>query len=82
MEKEIRKILYENLGYVDADKATKELLDLFSVSGSAFTKNDLKNAFEAGADKRNWTKVKLTGVVSGNNFTLEPIFDKWHEHYH
>lgn len=34
MEKEIRKILYENFGYGDADKATKELLNLFSVSNS------------------------------------------------
>jgi PII-like signaling protein len=34
MEKEIRKILYENLGYGNADKAVKELLILFNVSKS------------------------------------------------
>ena len=32
MEKEIRKILYENLGYGNADKAVNELLVLFGVS--------------------------------------------------
>lgn len=48
---------------------------------SAFTKYDMEKAFLAGADKRNWTKIKLTGIVSGNDFTLEPIFDKWFEHY-
>jgi hypothetical protein len=41
------------------------------------TIEDLKKAFTAGADKRNWTKVKLTGVVSGQDYTLEPIFENW-----
>ena len=31
MSKEIRKILYDNFGYGNADKAVKELLDLFAV---------------------------------------------------
>jgi len=32
MEKEIRKILFENLGYGDANKAVNELLALFGVT--------------------------------------------------
>ena len=47
MEKEIRRILYENFGYCDADKATKELLNLFSVSGS-FTADDVERAYDDG----------------------------------
>ena len=53
-----------------------------SQNDSIFTKKDMEAAFKAGADKNNWTKIKLIGVVSGRNFTLEPIFDKWFKNYH
>lgn len=51
------------------------------VSGSTFTIDDMKKAFMAGADKKNWTKVYLTGVISGQDYELEPIFEKWFEYY-
>jgi hypothetical protein len=44
MNKEIRKILYDNFGYGNADKAVKELLDLFSVNGSFPSDNEIETA--------------------------------------
>lgn len=52
------------------------------VSGSTFTIDDMQKAFMAGADKKNWTKVHLTGVVRGQDYVLEPVFEKWFEYYH
>ena len=54
---------------------------LGAVSGSTFTIDDMKNAFMAGADKKYWTKIHLTGVVSGQDYELEPVFEKWFENY-
>ena len=54
---------------------------LGAVSGSTFTIDDMKKAFMAGADKKYWTKIHLTGVVSGQDYVLEPIFEKWFEYY-
>ena len=42
-----------------------------------YTKKDLEAAYNAGANKATWTQVKLTGVVSGNPYTLEPVFENW-----
>lgn len=50
MEKQIEKILkncYTNFGEFDESKATKELLNLFSVSGS-FTAYDVERAYDDG----------------------------------
>lgn len=54
---------------------------LADVSGSTFTIDDMKKAFMAGSDKKYWTKIYLTGVVSGQDYVLEPIFEKWFEYY-
>lgn len=64
-------------------KKLTEALDivLTEVSGSTFTVDDMKKAFMAGADKKYWTKIYLTGVVSGQDYVLEPIFEKWFEYY-
>lgn len=56
-------------------------LGIGAVSGSTFTIDDMKKAFMAGADKKYWTKIYLTGVVSGQDYVLEPIFEKWFEYY-
>ena len=54
---------------------------LANVSGGTFTIDDMKKAFMAGADKKCWTKIHLTGVVSGQDYELEPVFEKWFENY-
>jgi hypothetical protein len=54
---------------------------LANVSGGTFTIDDMKKAFMAGADKKYWTKIHLTGVVSGQDYELEPVFEKWFENY-
>lgn len=52
-----------------------------AVSNSTFTIDDLKKAFMAGSDKKNWTKIHLTGVISGQDYVLEPVFEKWFDDY-
>lgn len=54
---------------------------LGAVSGRTFTIDDMKKAFMAGADKKYWTKIYLTGVVGGQDYVLEPVFEKWFEYY-
>jgi hypothetical protein len=62
MKKEIRKILYENFGYGDADKATKELLNLFNVSfndeGVEVCEHEYKH------DHTNWYECTKCGYVT------------------
>lgn len=44
-----------------------------------FTINDMEKAYLAGADKRTWTKIKLSGVVSGDDFIRESVFEQWYK---
>lgn len=55
---------------------------LGAIRGRTFTIDDMKKAFMAGADKEHWTKIHLTGVISGRDYELVPVFEKWFEHYH
>ena len=41
----------------------------------------MEKAFNAGADKSNWTKVKFVGETIGNQYHLEPIFEDWYKIY-
>lgn len=47
------------------------------IDGPCFTKEDLRKAFEAGADKRNWTAIPFKNAVSGDDSMLHPVFDEW-----
>jgi len=42
-------------------------------------KISLEEAFNAGANKENWTKIPLVDVVSGQDYTLEPVFKEWYD---
>ncbi len=53
-----------------------EILNAFSAKIDSL-EVELKRAYLAGADKSTWTKVPLTGVVSGRDYELEPIFEEW-----
>jgi len=41
-----------------------------------YTKKDLEKAYNAGADKRTWTKVKLKDTAN-NAYTIQPVFKTW-----
>jgi len=57
-------------------------LDLFSVSGSAFTKEDLKKAFEAGETYTEDCKCGECHYCTETKDRDEPDFDDWFaEHY-
>ena len=71
---------FEEMVDVVVDVVNKNFI-LADVSSSTFTIDDMKKAFMAGADKKYWTKIYLTGIVSGQDYVLEPIFEKWFEYY-
>ena len=82
MKKQINDLLLKmQTGENCIGDTANQLLDLFAVSGSTFTIYDMKKAFMAGADKKYWTKIHLTCVVSGQDYVLEPVFEKWFEYY-
>ena len=62
MEKEIRRILYENQGYGDADTAVKELLVLFSVSKSVFCE-DCKHTIDVKLKRNSCKCVQCGGKI-------------------
>jgi len=70
MEEKIKQLIEQ----YDKDGLThEELMALFNSRILVC----MKKSFEAGADKRNWTKVRLTGVGAGREYIEEPMFEEW-----
>ena len=60
-------------------KAQQERLDIPVVSGSVFTIDDMKKAFNAGA--RNGSRAGM-GVARGGELNMEHFDDWFPKHYH
>ena len=83
MKEKIQKIFKEVYLYnITLQDAEKQVLNLFSVSGSAFTKDDLKKAFKAGETYTEDCKCGECHYCTETKDRDEPDFDDWFaEHY-
>lgn len=57
----------------------RDLREQLNVPSQSYSEYDLKKAYLAGSDKSTWSKIPLTGVVSGSDFTMEPVFENWYK---